>query len=94
MADCIGVKYIRGQLCWNHGQRAIQEQALTKITEAAGIGHPSSSTSGNSRLADPGMPQKAHLNSVGSSSSVYSLSEKYTLLILQFACICIRSVSM
>ena len=41
MADCIGVKYIRGQLCWNHGQRAIQEQALTNITEAAGIGHPS-----------------------------------------------------
>ena len=35
-----------------------------------------------------------HLNSVGSSSSVYSLSEKYTLLILQFACICIRNVSM
>ena len=36
----------------------------------------------------------AYLNSVGNSSSVYSLSEKYTLLILQFACICIRSVSM
>ena len=76
MADCIGVKYIRGQLCWDHWQKAIQVQALTNVNEAAGIEHPSSSRSGDSRLADPGMSQKAYLNSVGSSSSVYSLSEK------------------
>ena len=37
---------------------------------------------------------ETYLNSVGSSSSVYNLSEKYTLLILQLACICMRSVSM
>ena len=76
MADCIGMKYIRGQLCWDHWQQAIQVQALTDVTEAAGIEHPFSSRSGDSGLADHGMSQKAHLNSVGSSSSVYSLSEK------------------
>lgn len=48
MADCIDVKYIRGQLCWDHWQKAIQVQALTNVTEAAGIEHPSSSRSGNS----------------------------------------------